>query len=158
GSLFGLGTTTVNCTASDRAGNTSSALFHVTVQDTTPPSMTGVPSNQTVTTGNASGAVVNYTTPSASDLVDGPVAVTCNPASGWTFRVGTTTVTCSATDTAGNTTTKSFTVTVVLSTEHTPPVISGVPGNQMKEATGPSGASFTFTLTVTDPDDAGTFQ
>lgn len=48
----------------------------------------------------------------ATDLVDGSVAVTCIPASGGTFAPGTTTVNCSATDSHGNTATGSFTVTV----------------------------------------------
>jgi hypothetical protein len=158
GSMFPLGTTTVNCTASDKAGNTSTASFHVTVQDTTPPTMTGVPSNQTVSTSNPSGAVVTYTNPTATDLVDGPVPVNCSPASGSTFPIGTTTVNCTASDAHGNTTTKSFTVTVNLASDTTPPVISGLPGSSSVEATGPTGASFAFHVTVKDPDDAGTFQ
>lgn len=36
-SLFSLGETTVLCTATDSAGNTGSATFNITVQDTTPP-------------------------------------------------------------------------------------------------------------------------
>jgi hypothetical protein len=158
GSGFPLGTTTVTCTASDAAGNHSSASFNVTIVDTTPPVMTGVPANITVSTGNPAGAVVTYTNPTASDLVDGPVAVTCTPASGSTFPVGTTTVNCVAADSHGNSVTKSFTVTVTFSTESTPPVISGLPGNTSREATGPYGVHFTFNITVKDPDDAGTFS
>src|SRR5262249_12847553 len=72
--------------------------------------------------------------------------------------IGTTTVTCTATDSHGNTTTKTFTVTVNPFVDNTPPVISGLPGPSSVEATGPTGASFTFHITVKDPDDAGTFQ
>ena len=39
----------------------------------------------------------------ANDDRDGPLTPTCTPASGSTFPVGTTTVTCTATDAAGNT-------------------------------------------------------
>ena len=49
---------------------------------------------------------------SASDLVDGPVAVNCSPASGSAFAPGSTTVNCSATDAAGNTANGSFKVTI----------------------------------------------
>jgi hypothetical protein len=42
--------------------------------------------------------------------------------------------------------------------ESTPPVISGLPPNQAKEATGPYGVHFTFSITVKDPDDGGTFS
>ena len=49
---------------------------------------------------------------SATDLVDGSVPVGCSPRSGSVFPAGTTTVTCTATDAHGNSTTGSFTVTV----------------------------------------------
>jgi hypothetical protein len=50
---------------------------------------------------------------SAVDAVDGPVPVTCAPASGSIFPLGTTTVACTATDAAGNMASASFRVTVV---------------------------------------------
>jgi hypothetical protein len=56
--------------------------------------------------------VVTYTTPTATDLVDTSVTVTCAAASGSTFNAGSTSVTCSATDHAGNTSTSSFKVNV----------------------------------------------
>ena len=49
---------------------------------------------------------------SATDDVDPSPTVTCLPASGATFPIGTSTVTCTASDASGNTTTGSFTVTV----------------------------------------------
>jgi hypothetical protein len=61
---------------------------------------------------SASGAVVTYPTPTATDNIDGAVPVSCTPASGLTYPIGTTTVTCTATDAAGNTATKTFKVTV----------------------------------------------
>jgi hypothetical protein len=78
--------------------------------DTTPPVIT-VPADITVNATGPNGAVVTYTA-SASDLVDGPVTVTCTPASGSTFPFGTTTVSCSAKDKAGNSALGSFKVTV----------------------------------------------
>ncbi|MFH9476157.1 VWA domain-containing protein [Streptomyces anulatus] len=48
------------------------------------------------------GARIAYTA-TATDPQDGAVPVTCTPPSGSLFPVGTTTVTCSATDSAGNT-------------------------------------------------------
>ncbi|HEX4493126.1 MAG TPA: HYR domain-containing protein [Acidimicrobiia bacterium] len=111
GGGFPMGTTTVNCSSTDAAGNTSHASFTVTVQDTTAPHIT-VPANQNVAATSASGAVVNYTAPSATDAVDGTDAVTCGHNSGDTFPIGTTTVNCSSTDAHGNTGTASFTVTV----------------------------------------------
>jgi hypothetical protein len=113
GSTFALGTTTVHCAATDAAGNQATGSFDVTVVDTTPPALT-LPADKTVDATGLSGAVVTYSA-TASDLVDGSVAVNCSPASGATFAPGTTTVHCSATDAAGNTANGSFTVTVKFS-------------------------------------------
>jgi hypothetical protein len=110
GSTFPLGTTAVNCSATDTAGNSATGSFSVTVQDTTPPTL-NLPSSITTPATGISGAVVTYST-SASDLVNGSVAVSCSPASGSTFAPGTTTVNCSATDAAGNSASGGFTVTV----------------------------------------------
>ena len=101
GSTLPLGITLVTC---------STYTFHVTVVDTTPPALT-LPPNLTATTTNASGTAVTYSA-SASDIVDGSVAVTCSPASGSLFPVGTTTVNCSATDSSNNSASGSFSVTV----------------------------------------------
>jgi len=111
GSTFPLGITTVSCTATDAAGNSSTATFTVLVRDTEPPRIGSVV-NITVTAGTGqSSAIVEYSTPSVSD--NGPHAsISCDPPSGSAFPVGTTTVTCTALDSAGNTATSSFTVTV----------------------------------------------
>jgi hypothetical protein len=100
----------VSCSATDAAGNTATGSFNVTVQDTTPPTLT-LPSDITAEATGPSGAAVIYSA-SASDLVDGSVAVNCSPASGSTFAPGTTTVNCSATDAAGNTANGTFKVIV----------------------------------------------
>lgn len=112
GSTFALGTTTVTCNAHDAAGNASTATtFSITVVDTTAPSIAPHADVTATATGNSS-AVVAYTLPLATDLVDGNVAVTCLPASGTSFNVGTTTVNCSSTDHAGNHSASSFNVIV----------------------------------------------
>jgi hypothetical protein len=79
------------------------------VNDTQAPSI-ACPANITKTAGSQCNAVATYTA-SASDNCPG-VTVSCSPASGSTFPLGTTTVTCKATDAAGNMTTCTFTVTV----------------------------------------------
>jgi hypothetical protein len=122
GSTFPLGSTRVNCTAKDAAGNTSTGSFNVNVVDTTPPSLQAVPPDATYEAGGPSGAVATYTVPTANDAVDGPLAnVSCSPKSGSTFALGTTTVTCSATDAHGNTGNASFRIRIV---DTTPPVIN----------------------------------
>jgi len=110
GSTFALGTTAVTCTAIDDFGNTTQSTFTVTVEDTTAPELT-LPGNITEEATGPSGAAVSFNA-TASDQVDGEVDVTCDPASGSTFALGTTTVDCSATDAAGNTANGSFTVKV----------------------------------------------
>jgi hypothetical protein len=118
GSTFPVGQTTVNCTASDGT-NTASASFTVTVTfvDAAGPTFSGVPSNRVVEANGPSGSVVAYTEPTATDVAEGPKPVSCNPASGSTFPLGGTTVTCTASDSHGNTSSASFTVTVVDTTK-----------------------------------------
>jgi hypothetical protein len=112
GNTFAIGTTTVRCSAMDSHGNTASGSFSVTVQDHTPPIISGVPASITAEATSPSGAAVSYINPTASDLVDGSVAVSCSPASGSTFALGTTTVLCSATDAHGNKSSANFIIKV----------------------------------------------
>ena len=121
GSTFALGTTTVNCSAHDAAGNVGTASFTVTVQDTTPPTL-HLPAPITVTANANCTAVVTYAA-TATDIVDVTDAVVCAPASGSTFVLGTTTVNCSSTDAHGNTAHGSFTVTV---NDTTPPTVTSI--------------------------------
>jgi len=103
----------------NQAGNTSYSAaaqeqqsFPVGLADTDL-ALHGVPDNSTVNATSPSGAVVSYTSPTVSDE-ETPPAVTCNHPSGSTFPIGTTTVTCMATDAddTPSTVTASFTVTV----------------------------------------------
>jgi hypothetical protein len=111
GATFPIGVATlVTCSATDLDGNVGSTTFTVTVVDTTAPTLT-LPAPITVTTSVTGGVPVSFAA-SATDIVDGSVTATCAPASGSTFAVGTTTVTCSATDSRGNTSSGSFSVTV----------------------------------------------
>lgn len=74
----------------------------VTPSDTTPPVLTTPTSPVTADATSPAGAVVTYVV-TALDAVDGAVVPTCAPASGSTFALGDTTVSCTATDQAGNT-------------------------------------------------------
>ncbi len=152
GSTFVLGTTAVTCSASDESGNVATADFDVTVQDTTPPVMINVPENITIEATSANGAAVSYTKPTAEDSVSGPVTVSCVPPTGSTFALGTSTVTCSASDLAGNKVTKTFSVTVQ---DTIAPAISNTPANITAEATSAAGAAVTYTNpTASDAVDA----
>ena len=92
--------------------------------DTTPPALI-LPADLTAEATSAGGATVSFSA-SAHDDFDGDVPVSCQPASGSVFPLGTTTVACSAVDGAGNTGAGSFVVTV---RDTTPPVFAGVRAN-----------------------------
>jgi hypothetical protein len=144
-STFPLGTTTVTCTATDRAGNTARGSFPVTVRDTTPPRITLPPAPMSIEATGPDGASVAYAV-SASDTVDGAVAVSCDPSSGSTLAVGSHTVACTATDSAGNVARASFRVDVV---DTTPPVLH-VPADLTVDATSPAGAPVSFVVSAVD--------
>lgn len=114
GSDFALGTTTVTCDASDAALNVGSASFDVTIVDTTAPTLS-VPASMVVDATSGSGAPVTYAAPTATDIVDVTVTPVCSHASGDTFPLGLTSVTCTATDAAGNVAEASFIIRVVRS-------------------------------------------
>ncbi len=118
GSVFPIGDTEVECSATDEAGNTGTESFTVTVNappppppaDTTPPFIT-VPQDITKEATGPNGAQVSFEV-SAQDDVDGPTDVDCDHNSGDTFPIDETLVTCTAEDLAGNRAEESFTVTV----------------------------------------------
>jgi hypothetical protein len=135
GNVLPLGTTTVSCTVTDDGDLSDTGTFDVTVVDTTAPALAGVPADISVTSADPAGASVSWTAPTASDIVDVAPTVGCLPASGTTFTVGDTAVTCTASDASGNETSRSFTVHV----DHVPPV--EVVATWL-EPLSPSGATF----------------
>ena len=144
GSMYPLGTTTVDCSAEDAHGNATGGSFDVTVVDTTAPTLT-LPANIIREATGPAGATATFIT-DADDTVAGTLAVTCDATSGSIFPLATTTVHCSATDDAGNTTSGSFTVTV---RDTAAPVVT-VPANVNLTATGANGAPATYAATASD--------
>jgi hypothetical protein len=104
---------------------------------TVAPARVTVPTPPVVEATGPQGAVVTF----AATADDGS-AVTCSPASGTRFPVGTTTVSCTA---AGGGT-ASFAVTVQ---DTRAPILAGY-DNMVFEATGPDGAIATYAPTATD--------
>jgi streptogramin lyase len=78
--------------------------------DTTPPTIT-VPSETTVNATSPNGATVSYQA-TATDDTDPNPTIACDPPSGSMFAIGSTVVSCTATDASGNRATASFTVRV----------------------------------------------
>lgn len=137
GTVFPLGTTTVTIVAKNRAG-TSRAKFNVVVADTTPPRFS-TPADVTTTATGYSGANVTFPPITAVDSVDPNPSITCTPASGSLFPVGTTTVNCSARDAVGNEATTSFKVVVNM---FPPPAVDG-----QYRGTTSQGKAIAFTVT-----------
>src|SRR4051794_10769893 len=107
---------TYTCSATSRGGTATKSV--TLKRDTLAPELT-VPQLLVAQAGGAAGAAMTYAA-TATDRIDKAPKVACTPASGSTFRVGTTKVTCSATDAAGNATTKAFDAVVYPAPQPTP--------------------------------------
>jgi len=106
--------TVVGTPGDDGDGGPSSgsvSVYDEQVGDTTPPVVT-VPADITAAATSLAGADVDYVA-SATDNSGVEPTLVCVPASGASFPVGTTTVTCTATDADGNLGQGSFDVTVI---------------------------------------------
>ena len=121
--------------------NGTSALVS-DVLDTTPPTLLDLPSSVTLELTDPDGAVYSYAPLTAVDDVDPAPSVSCSPASGFTFPLGTTTATCTATDFSGNSSGGSFVVTVV----NAVPQVSVGPRASIDE-----GDVFAGSAVITDP-------
>jgi hypothetical protein len=119
GSFFPVGSTTVTYTATDSRNNVGTCSFNIVVNGTNPctndavkPVISNCPVNFFATTnGTISGAVAYWSDPSVSDNC-GSATLTSTRVSGSVFPVGSTTVTYTATDANGNTSTCNFLVCV----------------------------------------------
>ncbi|PIR00231.1 MAG: hypothetical protein COV66_07015, partial [Nitrospinae bacterium CG11_big_fil_rev_8_21_14_0_20_45_15] len=125
--LIPAGVHTIQLTVSDGLVSSPLDTTTVTVRDTTAPVLTVPADITTEATGPATLVHTGFAT--ATDVVSGSLPTT-NDSPG-TFPVGTTVVTHSATDGAGNTSTGTQNVTV---TDTTPPVVTA-PANITQEAT-----------------------
>ena len=120
-------TVTVTLTVADGKGGETTDLVELTVTDLVAPVLENMPSG--VITAEAtgdSGAPVPYGPVTATDAVDGVVAVTCSHSG--VFPIGDTVVTCSASDSRGNMTSQSFTVRVTRASDPEPPAPEPTPG------------------------------
>ncbi|MDB9961598.1 HYR domain-containing protein, partial [Oceanihabitans sp.] len=110
---FPVGTTTVDILVTDIHTNTSECSFDVTVTDNESPTIT-CPADISLNATSAAGTVVTYTAPIGLDNCPGATtALISGPVSGSTFPIGVTTITYEVTDASDNTTSCSFTVTVL---------------------------------------------
>jgi len=100
--------TTLTCTATSSGG--WNQLTETIRRDATPPVIT-LPTSPIVDATAPAGATVSFSV-AATDAFDPSPVVVCLPPSGAVFVIGTTTVSCTATDGSGNRAAGSFTVTV----------------------------------------------
>jgi Domain of unknown function (DUF5011)/HYR domain len=122
-----VGNTTLTYTVTDLGGLSTTTTRIITVSaapDTTAPIFATAPNISTST--DTDNMVVVFANPTATDNIDGALAstsISCAPLSGSTFPVGTTLVTCTATDSALNVATTTFNVIVTknVTTPVTPP-------------------------------------
>jgi hypothetical protein len=108
------GQKTVDVTGEDFAGNTTTITCPYTVVDTrsdTQPPVVTVPADSAIDATSPAGARASYSA-SATDDVDSSPKLACIPPSGSVLPIGTTTVTCKATDAAGNSAGASFKISV----------------------------------------------
>ncbi len=114
----------LSCTATSAGGTNGPIITPVINVDATLPTFVGVPVAITTVATGLTGAVVTYTAPTATDTLSGvsPAGVSCAPASGATFAIGSTPVNCSVSDLAGNVSSASFIVNVAA--DQTPPLVS----------------------------------
>jgi len=101
GSSFPIGITTVTYTATDASNNTATCSFIVTVIDKTSPVFVNCPATINVNADQSCSALVNWPVPIVTDNCSA-VSVTSSYSPGSTFASGTTSVTYTATDAAGN--------------------------------------------------------
>jgi HYR domain-containing protein/Big-like domain-containing protein len=111
---------TVTVTVADGKGGETSDSVELTVTDLVAPVLQNMPSGViTAEATSDSGANVAYGPVTATDAVDGAVSVSCSQSG--VFPIGDTVVTCSASDSRGNTTSQSFTVRVTRASDPEPP-------------------------------------
>ena len=96
-------------TTTDNSGGVSSITTAIHYDLTAP--VIQCPADLVASACDADGTVVNFAV-TATDNCAGPVTIVCTPPSGSVFPIGTTTVTCVASDACGNSSQCTFTVTV----------------------------------------------
>src|SRR6185436_4328129 len=110
--VFPKGTTTITYRATDASGNFREATQLVTVIDNTPPAIS-CPASITLEPTCPTGAIATWTPPVGTDNCPSAVTTrTAGAAPGTVFPIGTSTVTYTVVDAAGNSSSCSFTVTV----------------------------------------------
>ena len=118
-----LGSHYIRWTATDASNNSATATMYLVVRDTTPPAFEGA-ENTTLAFAPGVQPVAAYRVPNATDLVDGPAQVSCWPRQGSSIPWGPTTVTCDASDGAGNYAWAQFVINATANGTLAPPALA----------------------------------
>jgi hypothetical protein len=120
-STFPLGPTTVTWTVNDNHGHSANATQVVTVIDNVPPSLSVPGGSTAIANSSCQAAIPNVVAGSSAADNCGSATITQSPAAGTLVGPGPHPITVTATDGAGNVTSKVVTFTV---TDNTPPTIT----------------------------------
>src|SRR5262249_18283904 len=132
---------TANGTVVDSAGSSASTSFGPIKIDKTPPTFASFPIVITTQATSPDGALVNYAQDVLpDDNLDPNPEATCEPGAVVPFPVGSTLVTCTVSDAAGNNSEDSFTISVTPAPSTTALTSSG--------GTAVYGQPVTFTATL----------
>jgi hypothetical protein len=112
--------------ALDQRGRTRPAACDIGAYEAQAPTI-AARANVSAAATSAAGAVVTYTAPAGTTEQGGAATVVCVPASGSAFPVGTTTVTCTATDGASHTAITTFQVVLSAFVQTASPFIPTLP-------------------------------
>lgn len=113
GDMIPIGLNMITYTATDSAGNSSTAAFFINISDAEAPSITNLPDNVILTNDfDSCGAIYTWAEPTIEDCSD-LMPIEVSHSSGTFFEPGITEVSYTATDFYGNSSTESFTVNVV---------------------------------------------
>ncbi|MEQ1861239.1 MAG: choice-of-anchor tandem repeat NxxGxxAF-containing protein, partial [Chthoniobacteraceae bacterium] len=152
GSTFSIGLTTVNVTSTDGSSNVAMGSFSVTVQDTTPPTITGNFGSRTT----IGPTLADFTSEAVTSDLVGVTSVTQDPAIGSPLPLGATLVTLTAHDDAGNEESLSFTLTRLSALlMHTSRHVTGGPVPGAGAPGGPPAGAMFMSLGVPAINDAG---
>jgi VCBS repeat-containing protein len=142
---LGEGQYTYTVRARDGENLTADSQAVSAVVDQTPPTIVQH-SDISTPASSATDAIVTYSLPPVTDAFDASPVVSCVPVSGSAFPIGTTTVSCTAKDAAGNSSNGTFSVIV---TDPFRPVLT-VPRDLSVQTAKPDGESVTFVVSATD--------
>ena len=112
GSNFQIGTTIVTCTSTDDTGNIGTDSFSVIIDDIGNPEIE-ILNIQPSNADNELGSRIQYIIPTVTDNSGESIIANCSPESNSIFPIGETIVTCTASDSSGNSNSTEFIITIL---------------------------------------------